>query len=144
MGRLIAPRAVSRCPACGEALEVRRLECATCGVAVEGHFPPTPYAALGPEQLAFLEVFLRARGNLREVERVLGLSYPTVRSRLDSVLESLGFGVAEGGAAEGAADEGRAPASDRRAALEALQRGEITAAEAVARLRGLPRGAAQG
>ncbi len=111
-------------------------------MAVEGRFPPSPYAALDPEQLVFLEVFLRARGNLREVERVLGLSYPTVRSRFDSVLETLGFAADEGPAVDAPTEEAPVlPTSERRAALQALQRGEITAGEAIARLRG---GAPQG
>jgi hypothetical protein len=137
---LEAPRTVARCPACGEALEVRRLQCPACATAVEGRFPPSPYAALAPEQAAFLEVFLRARGNLREVERVLGLSYPTVRGRLDGVLEALGFGDGAGAAAadEGGGDAAEPQGADagRRVVLAALQRGEITAAEAVARIRG--------
>jgi len=137
--RLSVPRTVGRCPACGDVLEVRRLQCPTCATAVEGRFLPSPYAALAPEQSAFLEVFLRARGNLREVERVLGLSYPTVRSRLDSVLEVLGFagGDAPVPPPEPDADTGPVGAESpaRRVALEALRRGEITAAEAVERIR---------
>lgn len=132
-------RTVGRCPACGDVLEVRRLQCPSCSTAVEGRFLPSPYAALAPEQSVFLEVFLRARGNLREVERVLGLSYPTVRGRLDAVLDALGFGdgVTPGVEAGPEPDAG-APSPDvpaRRAALEALQRGEITAAQAVERIR---------
>jgi hypothetical protein len=147
---LAGARSVGRCPACGEVLEVRRLQCPSCATAVEGRFAPSPYAALAPEQAAFLETFLRARGNLREVERVLGLSYPTVRGRLDAVLETLGYGGGEGpagftdaepeapgGAAAGGAAASAPAAGDpmRRATLEALQRGEITAAEAVRRIR---------
>jgi hypothetical protein len=120
----VAPR-VGRCPACGAGLAVRRLECPDCGTAVEGHFPPSPYALLAPDQEAFLEVFLRARGNLREVERLLRLSYPTVRARLDAVLEALGF--TDPGAQRPEAGE----------VLRDLESGRITAAEAAARLRGL-------
>lgn len=132
---LAARRVVGRCPACDTVLEVRRLECPTCHTAVEGRFPPSPYAALAPEQVAFLEVFLRARGNLREVERLLGLSYPTVRSRLDALLATLGFAAAEPAPEPPEADPTGGTAA-RRAALEALGRGEISAAEAVARIRG--------
>jgi hypothetical protein len=129
-GWWIVAHRVGRCPACGAALAVRRLECADCGTAVEGHFTASPYAALSPDQEAFLELFLRARGNLREAERVLGLSYPTVRARLDGVLEALGFGT------PGTAGPPAAPL-DAEQVLGALERGEITAAEAAHRLRGL-------
>jgi len=124
-----APRPVGRCPACDGPLEIRRLQCPACDTAVEGHFVPSPYAALTAEQASFLEAFLRARGNLREVERLLGLSYPTLRGRLDAVLEALGF-----------ADDppGGEPDPGRRGVLEALRRGEISAAEAAARIRGAP------
>jgi hypothetical protein len=130
----VQARWVGRCPACGEALQVERLRCPACATAVEGRFAPVPYAALDPERLRFLEVFLRARGNLREVERVLGLSYPTVRSRLDELLQALGFAEAPAAAPPPAGSSGR------REVLEALARGEIDVAEAVARLRGEPRG----
>lgn len=99
---------------------------------VEGRFAPLPYAALNADQAAFLEVFLRARGNLREVERVLGLSYPTVRGRLDAVLAVLGLGGEESAGGGLVEHDGGA---GRREVLAALQRGEISAAEAVSRLR---------
>ena len=128
-GWWVVAHRVGRCPACGEALAVRRLECPDCGTGVEGQFAPSPYAALSADQEAFLELFLRARGNLREVERVLGLSYPTVRARLDGVLEVLGFGT------PGPAGAGTPPGAGD--VLGALERGEITASEAAHRLRGL-------
>ncbi len=133
--RLSAQPAVGRCPGCGEVMRVERLRCPACETAVEGRFVPLPYAALSGEQAAFLEVFLRARGNLREVERVLGLSYPTVRSRLDHVLDALGFADGAGGAG---GDESPPPLDPdgRREALAALQRGDITAVEAIRRIRG--------
>lgn len=93
---------------------------------MEGHFAPTRFALLDPEQLDFLDTFLRARGNIREVERELGLSYPTVRSRLDSLLEALGL-------RDSAPEEPGADA--RREVIDALGRGEITAEEAIKRLR---------
>lgn len=58
---------------------------------MEGSFSLGRFHALAPEQLEFLEVFIRARGNFKDVERVLGISYPTVRSRLDAVIRALGF-----------------------------------------------------
>lgn len=114
-------------------MRVERLRCPACDTAVEGRFVPLPYAGLSADQAAFLEVFLRARGNLREVERMLGLSYPTVRGRLDAVLQALGF--AEGGPPPPDEAVAAEEAQRRREILGALQRGEISAAEAVSRLR---------
>ena len=58
---------------------------------MEGSFSLGRFHSLAPEQLEFLEVFIRARGNFKDVERELGISYPTVRSRLDAVIRALGF-----------------------------------------------------
>ena len=83
---------------------------------------------LTPEQQHFVEVFLLARGNIKEVERVLGISYPTVRNRLDAVLEAMGHKVER--------DGNEAAVSSRRAdVLARLDRGEISAAEAIKLLR---------
>ena len=121
-------RVVSRCPACQAGMETRRLECAACGTAVEGRFAASRYALLAADEEAFLDLFLRARGNLREVERVLGLSYPTVRARLDGVLTHLGL------ASEDAAPDPNEIRAQRLAVLAALERGEISVAAAAERI----------
>src|SRR5947208_1757922 len=82
---------VARCPICSEQLRVVRLECESCGTRLEGSFSLGRFHALAPEQLEFLEVFIRARGSFKDVERELGISYPTVRARLDAVIRALGF-----------------------------------------------------
>ncbi|MBO8142330.1 MAG: DUF2089 domain-containing protein [Firmicutes bacterium] len=121
----VAHRTIGRCPVCNDDLEVRRLECVNCGTAVEGRFVQSRFDRLSPEQQEFVEVFLLSRGNIKEVERVLGISYPTVRNRLDAVLEAMGHKVER--------DSG----GERRAQiLAALDRGEITAAEAIKMLKG--------
>src|SRR5712691_12329963 len=82
---------IARCPICAETLAVARLDCAACGTRIEGSFALGRFHRLSPEQLEFLEVFIKARGNFKDVERELGMSYPTVRSRLDAVIRGLGF-----------------------------------------------------
>ena len=89
-GRMANP-VIGRCPICSESLRVVRLECQACGTRLEGDFTLGRFHALGAEQLEFLETFIRARGNFKDVERELGISYPTVRSRLDAVIRALGF-----------------------------------------------------
>ncbi len=82
---------IARCPICAEALTVARLECLSCGTRLEGSFALGRFHQLANEQLEFLETFIKARGNFKDVERELGISYPTVRSRLDAVIRALGF-----------------------------------------------------
>ena len=82
---------VSKCPICSAQLKVVRLECDGCGTRLEGSFSLGRFHALSPDQLDFLETFIRARGNFKDIERELGISYPTVRSRLDAMIRALGF-----------------------------------------------------
>lgn len=86
-----APAVIATCPICAARLRVVRLECGSCGTRLEGSFSLGRFHSLSPEQLEFLEVFIRARGNFKDVERELGISYPTVRSRLDAVIRALGY-----------------------------------------------------
>lgn len=112
---------VGRCPVCAEALKVVRLECERCGTRLEGSFSLGRFQALDPEQLAFLETFVRSRGNIKDVERQLGLSYPTVRARLDAVIRALGFEVPT-----------EDPVAERRKEiLRQLSEGKISADDAV-------------
>ncbi len=136
---------ISTCPVCEGELLITRLHCRSCGTALEGEFGVGRFGRLSREQLALLESFLRARGNLKEMERELGISYPTVRGRVDALVRALGLG--DGGLPADEDDEPisdaqqPAPASDvaatRRAILERLSRGEIDAAAAAAELRSL-------
>jgi hypothetical protein len=85
-------RAPSDCPVCGHHLAVTRLGCASCGSELAGVFSTCEFCALSDADNELLRVFLASRGNLREVERHLGVSYPTARLRFDRVLEKLGLG----------------------------------------------------
>ncbi|GMA51997.1 hypothetical protein GCM10025857_33540 [Alicyclobacillus contaminans] len=86
----VAPLA---CPACSGEMRVTELTCPHCATRVQGQFDIPALLRLNREQLQFVEVFLRCRGNIREVERDLKISYPTVRARLDQVIQSLGYPV---------------------------------------------------
>lgn len=85
-------RVNSLCPTCGGVMTITTTICHRCHTEVRGDFGVSRFDLLSDDQLVFLERFLRARGNIRDVERETGLSYPTVRSRLDSVLQALGLG----------------------------------------------------
>jgi hypothetical protein len=131
---------ISTCPVCESRLNVTRLHCNTCGTTIEGEFNVGRFANLGRDQMLLLEAFLRSRGNLRELERELGVSYPTVRGRIDELLRALGLADAasQGSYAASPAVTGVAgvDAPTRRDILERLSRKEITADEAAALLRG--------
>src|SRR5213596_3044577 len=133
---------ISTCPVCSNELSVTRLHCRACGTTLEGEFGVGRFGRLSREQLALLESFLRSRGNLKDLERELGISYPTVRGRVEALLRALG--LADGDAPEAGADEStEADALDqadadeavqRRAILDRLARREISADEAAGAL----------
>ena len=81
---------ISTCPVCSGELAVTRLRCGSCGTTLEGEFSVGRFARLGRDQMALLESFLRSRGNLRDIERELGISYPTVRARVEALVRALG------------------------------------------------------
>ena len=83
--------APAECPVCGDALITTRKGCLHCGTEIAGEFASCEFCALGRDDLALLRVFLGSRGNLREVEKHLQVSYPTARARLDAVLAKLGL-----------------------------------------------------
>jgi hypothetical protein len=118
---------------------VTRLTCADCATQIETNLEPPPILRLPAELLSFLLTFVRCRGSIRDVERELGISYPTVCKRLDLVNELLGHGVVGTAVTEespGAPDATAArPRVNRDQVLDRLERGEITPAEAAALLR---------
>ena len=129
---------ISTCPVCESRLQVTRLHCNTCGTTIEGEFNVGRFARLSRDQMALLESFLRSRGNLRELERELGLSYPTVRGRVETLLRTLGLGDGPAPSVEatGAGAEPQIDPALRRSVLERLARHELTAEQAAAALRG--------
>lgn len=129
---------ISNCPVCESRLHVTRLHCNTCSTTIEGEFTVGRFARLGREQMSLLESFLRSRGNLRELERELGLSYPTVRGRVETLLRALGLGEGPADIAEASAmpPASAVGADERRSVLERLARHEMSAEEAAAALRG--------
>lgn len=105
------------------------LACPACATHVRGRFSLPPLAQLSNEMQEFVQVFLTCRGNIREVEKVLGISYPTVRNRLEATIEALGRST----------PLPTAPEPSRNDILAALERGELSASEAIARLEELNR-----
>lgn len=121
---------IGNCPVCGDELTVTRLHCRSCDSAVEGHFNLGKLYRLSREQLHFVDTFIRCEGKITRVEKELGLSYPTVRSRLNDVIRALGYEVPA---------EATVSAERRKAILEQVQAGELGAEEAVGLLTGVER-----
>jgi hypothetical protein len=135
----VAHDVISICPVCSNELAVTRLHCRSCGTTLEGDFSVGRFGRLNRDQLALLESFLRSRGNLREMERELGISYPTVRSRVEALVRALGFGER---ADADEPDDGTPPpvaGRTREEILQALARHEINADDAAAAIRALGR-----
>jgi len=132
---------ISTCPVCSNELSVTRLHCDSCGTTLEGEFSVGRFGRLSREQLTLLESFLRSRGNLRDMERELGISYPTVRVRVEALVRVLGFGPRDGEPAVPEAESDDEPAArlSRQEVLERLARHEIAADEAAALIRDLGR-----
>ena len=78
------------CPVCRERFNVKQLSCATCGSVLEGNFELNRLSRLSGEMQNFVITFLKCRGNIREMEKALDISYPTVRARIDEIIAALG------------------------------------------------------
>lgn len=122
-------RILQECPTCNGALQVRELYCPRCRIRIQGDFEPpnSRLLSLSRKELEFVELFVRLRGNIKEVEKALGVSYPTVRGMLDGVIKSLGYTV-----------EKPLDAEKRMEIIEKVSRGELNAEKAAELLRGAP------
>ncbi len=105
------------CPICSEQMYIERLHCENCDSALEGRFNLGPFQRLSPDQLQFLEVFIRCRGQNKAVQETLNISYPTVVKKLDELILGMGY-------------EPEPVADRRREILEMLSQNKISAAQA--------------
>ena len=153
------------CPTCGGAMAVSELSCTVCDTVVRSRYTPCPFCRLSPEDLAFMLLFVRSRGNVKDMERELGVSYWTIRGRLNELIATMGLGgddetpsttadragddapsgkeaarEASGGetvtAAAGRASGKGPTATERQSILDRLKRGELTPTQAAALLSG--------
>jgi hypothetical protein len=120
---------IGRCPICYESLTVTRLHCRNCDTSLEGHFTLGRLYQLTPEQLQFVEIFIRCEGKINRVEQEMGMSYPAVRARLTEVIRALGYEVGE-------TEKESLSEEDRREILSQVSAGKIKAEEAIQLLRG--------
>ncbi|MBV9793429.1 MAG: DUF2089 domain-containing protein [Actinobacteria bacterium] len=107
----------------GQEFMVERVRLTGSGIAVEGQFEPPQLAQLSPDDQVFVAAFVRAHGSIKEMERIFGVSYPTIKSRLNRISGRLDFVDVE-------------PAPNRADVVDRLRRGEISAEQALAELEG--------
>jgi hypothetical protein len=107
----------------GQPFVVERVRLVDNGVAIEGEFEPPQLAQLGVEEQVFVTAFVRCSGSIKEMERIFGVSYPTIKSRLNRIAQTLDFVETD-------------PAPSRADVIDRLRRGEITAQEALSELEG--------
>ena len=114
----------TQCPLCGGEVVVTRIYCRSCDSTIEGRFETSPFAHLKPEQLAFVETFVRCEGRINRMESELCLSYPTIRNRLHEVIRAMGY-------EPGGEDLAGLSEEKRQRVLEDLDQGKITAEDAM-------------
>jgi hypothetical protein len=120
---------LNRCPVCESELTITRLHCDVCDITLEGRFTGGPFSHLSPEQLDFIQLFIRCEGKITRMESEMGLSYPTIRNRLHEVIRAMGYEPGKDEPAEVGEDR-------RRQVLEDLDAGKISADNAMRILRG--------
>ncbi len=126
-------KAPGKCPVCGEKLAITKLGCPKCSTAIEGDFQPCEFCRLPEEDLDFVKIFIKCRGNIKDVEKEMGISYPTVRGKLDSVIRGLGFEVS----VKEVIKENEDKTAAKNEILELLSKGQITPKEATERIKNL-------
>lgn len=122
MARTSMRRPPSNCPVCNQRLATTRLTCPDCNTELSGAFAQCEFCVLTDEDRDVLRVFLASRGNMKDLERHLGVSYPTARARFDGLLGKLGI------------ERTAAPTPTRVELMEQVARGEIEIDEALKRL----------
>src|ERR1700736_5817755 len=123
MAKSTTRRPPSNCPVCNHRLATTRLTCPDCSTELSGAFTSCEFCALTDEDRDVLRVFLASRGNMKELERHLGVSYPTARARFDALLGKIGIDRPAAG-----------PSPTRVELMEQVARGEIDIDEALKRL----------
>lgn len=119
----MAYKLIGKCPVCSGRLRAVRLKCGKCGTVIENDFELSRFEYLGEDQQSFMETFVKCRGNIKDVEKELGISYPTVRAKLDEVISAMGYVVV------------KKPAIESAEIIDMLEKGEITADQAVGMMK---------
>ena len=120
---MLSKKILTRCPICGGKLKILKVKCENCGTVIEGEFDMPVVLSLDKDDYDFLILFLKTRGNLSEVAKILGVSFPTAKTRLNSLLKKMGI------------DEVFEERKSVREVIEMLEKGEIKVEDAVKMLK---------
>ena len=120
---------LSKCPVCQSELLISKLHCEHCDTTIEGRFANSAFPGLTPEQLDFVETFVRCEGKITRMEGEMSLSYPTIRNRLHEVIRAMGY-------EPGKDESSEITEEKRRSILEELDTGKISAEDAMRLLQG--------
>ncbi|UTC76895.1 DUF2089 domain-containing protein [Treponema sp. OMZ 799] len=115
---------MGNCPVCGEAFTVSELHCTKCNSSLKGEFELCEFCRLTKEQKYFVKMFLKNRGSIRDMEKELGISYPTVRNKIEEINAALGL------------SDGRLPSVNVSEVLKRIKAGELSVDSAVSFLTG--------
>ena len=119
----------SQCPICGGEVVVTQISCRDCDTTIDGRFSSRTFSQLTPEQMDFVETFVRLEGKITHMEKELGFSYPTIRKLLHDVIRALGY---EPGGEEEISELSE---EERQSILEDLDTGKINYEDAMKQLK---------
>ena len=119
----MAYKLITDCPVCGDKLKAIRLTCSSCGTSIESEFSLSKFEQLTGDQLQFVEIFIKSRGSIKDVEKELVISYPTVMARLNDVIASLGYAIVED------------RADELKNIIDRVESGELSPDEAVKKIK---------
>lgn len=113
---------INSCPVCSSSMKATRLSCNTCGTVIENDFSLSKFDRLSEDQLAFAEIFIKNSGSIKDVEKEMGISYPTVKGKLNDLIKAFGYNI-----------EAEKPEKSP-SVIDLLERGEITPEEALKKI----------
>jgi len=124
------------CPTCGGPLTITEVRCDRCATQVRSQYEPCPFCRLSPEQMNFVLLFVQSRGNLSDLEKTLGVSYPTIRGKLDDIIKVVSAAPSPGAPSTPPLSAASPERDRRREILNQVASGRLSPADALSALRG--------
>ncbi|MCD8561977.1 MAG: DUF2089 domain-containing protein [Acholeplasmataceae bacterium] len=124
---------LTTCPVCKHELRVQKLHCDHCHTTIDGSFTLSKFNYLETEKLYFIEIFIKNRGNIKQIEKELNISYPTVKKMLDEVIVGLGYSITDDDDTFQRQTEKEEPVQKnlKTSILEKIEKGELSVQDAL-------------